>query len=284
MAIMRKLFYVSALLVLPLSLSAATVTIKGSDTMVRLAQRWAEEYMKKNPAEVIQVSGGGSGTGIAAILNSGTDICQASREMDKKELALAEKRRIAIRQIPVALDGIAVYVNKANPVKELTLMQLRGIYTGRISNWRDVGGEDRRIVLYSRENNSGTYAFFRRLVLAGDDYSPAAQTLPGTASVVNAVIHDKYGIGYGGIAWETNVNHLAIKQSDSSTAVAPTRNAITGGNYPIARRLYWIFNGEPTGPERALLNWVLSPEGQAIAGKVDYVPLARDEAEKNVVK
>ena len=264
--------------------SAASITVKGSDTLVRLGQRWAEEYMKSHPDAVIQVSGGGTGTGIAALINGTTDICEASRDMKEKEYADARAKGVNPFRVSVALDGIAIFLNEANPVKELTLEQLKGIYTGSITNWKEVGGESHTIILYGRENNSGTYAYFKEHVLAEEDYAENTQTLPGTAAVVNAVAKDKHSIGYGGIAWGTGVKYAAVKKDAESPAVLPSMETVTGGTYPISRELYWFFNGEPTGQLRALLNWVLAPEGQKVAELVDYIPLPKEVAEKSKLK
>ncbi len=263
---------------------AGNITIKGSDTLVRLGQRWAEEYMKNNRGVSIQVSGGGSGTGIAALINGTTDICQASRDMKKAEYDLAAQKKVNTYRVAVALDGIAVFVHNENPIAELTLQQLKGIFNGTITNWKELGGPDKKIMLYGRENNSGTYAYFKEHVLQDEDYAEQTQTLPGTAAVVNAVSKDKYGIGYGGIAWEKGVKHVAIKKDPQSPAVVPSIETITNGTYPISRELYWFFNGKPTGDLKALVNWALSPEGQAIAEKVDYIPLPKAVALKNMVE
>jgi phosphate transport system substrate-binding protein len=263
---------------------AGNITVKGSDTLVRLGQRWAEEYMKLNPGAVIQVSGGGSGTGIAALLNGTTDICQSSRDMKQKEYDDAKAKGINTYRVPVALDGIAVFMHKDNPVQELSLEQLKGIYTGQITNWKDVGGPDHVIILYSRENNSGTYAFFKEHVLQNEDYSEMCQNLPGTAAVVNAISKDKFGIGYGGIAWESGVKHAAVKKDSNSKAIMPTIETITTGTYPVSRELYWFLNGTPSGELKNLLNWALSPEGQKVAESIDYVPLPAEIALKNQVK
>jgi phosphate transport system substrate-binding protein len=283
---MKKLALAAALLVLGLSVaqSAETITIKGSDTMVRLAQRWAEEYMKKNPGAVIQVSGGGSGTGIAAIINGGTDICMASRDMKEQEYNGAQSKGVKPYRISVALDGIAVFLNNVNPVKELSLAQLKGIYTGAITNWKEVGGPAHQIILYGRENSSGTYSFFKEHVLKNEDYVEQTQTLPGTAAVVNAVAKDKYGIGYGGIAWARDVKFAAVKKADTSLAIVPSAETVSSGTYPISRELYWFVNGAPTGELKKLTNWALSEEGQKIAAEVDYVPLPKEQAEKNMIK
>jgi phosphate transport system substrate-binding protein len=278
------LFVVLFLAVAGMVYSGTTVTIKGSDTLVRLGQRWAEEYMKVNKDVVIQVSGGGSGTGIAALLNGATDICEASRDMKEKEYKLAEQKGITPYRVSVALDGIAVFLHEENPVTELSFAQLKGIYTGSITNWKEVGGPDTRIILYGRENNSGTYAFFKKKVLNKEDYSDYTQTLPGTAAVVNAVSKDKNGIGYGGIAWAKGVKFAAVKKDDESKAVLPSTETVSNGSYPISRDLYWFFNGKPDGALKDLLNWALSEEGQKVAEKIDYVPLSRDRAVAQVIE
>lgn len=265
-------------------ISGSTITIKGSDTLVRLGQRWAEEYMKHNDGVVIQVSGGGSGTGIAALLNGSTDICEASRDMKEKEYKQAEEVNVEPFRVSIALDGIAVFLNENNPVKELTNAQLKGIYTGSITNWKEVGGGDSRIILYGRENNSGTYAFFKEHVLDEEDYSEYTQTLPGTAAVVNAVSKDVNGIGYGGLAWAKGVKFAAVKKDDKAEAILPSDVTVSNGTYPISRELYWFFNGKPTGELKKLVNWALSEEGQRLAAEIDYVPLSKDAAEANMVK
>lgn len=263
---------------------AGNMSIKGSDTMVRLGQRWAEEYMKTHKDVTIQVSGGGSGTGIAALINGGTDICEASRDMKPQEYSDANAKGVKPYKVAVALDGIVVFLNEENPVKELTLQQLHGIYAGSITNWKEVGGPSHVIVLYGRENNSGTYAYFKEKVLENEDYADATQTLPGTAAVVNAVSKDKFGIGYGGIAYEKGVKAVAVKKDDKTAGVVPSLETVVNGSYPISRELYWFFNGTPTGELKNILNWALSPEGQKLAQETDYVPLPKEQAEKNQVK
>lgn len=282
---MKKLIFAvtTLLIVSTLVFAGTTITIKGSDTLVRLGQRWAEEYMKVYPETVIQVSGGGSGTGIAALLNGTTDICEASRDMKEKEYKLAAKKEIDVFRVSVALDGIAVFLNENNPVTELSFAKLQRIYTGDITNWKEVGGKDTRIILYGRENNSGTYAFFKEHVLSGGEYSEYTQTLPGTAAVVNAVSKDVNGIGYGGIAWAKGVKFAAVKKTNEDKAVIPSVESVSDGSYPISRELYWFFNGKPTGELKKLVNWALSPEGQKIAEQIDYVPLSAEMAKANMI-
>jgi len=284
---MKKLTMLVALFVPAVAvmvMAEAKVTIKGSDTLVRLGQRWAEEYMKENPGVVIQVSGGGSGTGIAALLNGATDVCEASRDMKQKEYELAESKGIKPHRVSVALDGIAVFLNEANPVKELSFAQLKGIYTGAITNWKEVGGTDERIILYGRENNSGTYTFFKDQLLDDEDYSEYTQTLPGTAAVVNAVSKDKNGIGYGGIAWAKGVKYAAVRKGDEDPAVLPSSDAVSNGSYPISRDLYWFSNGTPDGELKKLVNWALSEAGQKVAAEMDYIPLPEKRAKEEMIK
>jgi len=251
------------------------ITLKGSDTIVILGQRWAEVYMGKNPGVTIQVTGGGSGTGIAALINGTTDIAESSRPMkDKEKEEVKAKRGNEVLELPVAVDGLAVYVHESNPVSELTLQQIKAIYTGQIKNWKEVGGRDDRILLYSRENNSGTYAYFKEHVLENADFHPTAQTLPGTAAVINALAKDRRGIGYGGIAYGKGIKHLKVKRDASSPAVEPTMENVLTSKYPISRFLYWYFPGAPTGDLKALSLWVLSKEGQTVVEKVGYYPLS----------
>jgi phosphate transport system substrate-binding protein len=256
--------------------AARSITIKGSDTMVILGQRWAEEYMKMNPDIRIQVTGGGSGTGIAALINGGTDICEASRHMkDKEKEMVLERHGKGVTEIPVALDGVAVYIPESSPIQSLTKAQLKSIYTGSVTNWRDVGGDDQRIVAYSRENNSGTYVFFKEEVLDKEDFAVDIQTLPGTAAVVNAVSKDPASLGYGGIAYASGIKAIAVQEDEASEAVTPSLETVESGQYPLSRQLFFYTVGEPTGQVKEFIDWVLSPEGQEICEAVGYYPLSR---------
>jgi len=249
------------------------ITVKGSDTMVILAQKWAEIYMKKNPNVSIQVTGGGSGTGISALINGSTDIANASRPMKKSEMEmLKEKYGTYGVEIPCAIDGITIFLHSSNKVKELTLKQLSDIFTGRIKNWKEVGGVDAPINLYGRENSSGTYVYFKDNVVQGD-YAPNCQTLPGTAAVVNAVKKDKYGIGYGGAAYAAGVKHCKVKKDDKSPAYEPTPDAIKKGLYPISRYMYMYTRTKPTGVLKKYIDWILSKEGQKVVTEIGYFPL-----------
>lgn len=249
------------------------ITVKGSDTLVILAQRWAEVYMKSHPEVAIQVTGGGSGTGISALINGSTDICDASRPMKQSEIDKLKERYGSLGvEIRCAKDGITVYLNEANPVKELNLKQLSGIYTGKIKNWKEVGGPDADIKLYGRENSSGTYVFFQENVVKGD-YASSCQTLPGTAAVVNAVKNDKYGIGYGGAAYSKGIKQCLVKKDDKSQAYAPSAETIKNGTYPISRYLYMYLRNRPTGEIKNYIDWILGPEGQKLVVEEGYFPV-----------
>jgi phosphate transport system substrate-binding protein len=269
---MKKLFALIAVLA-PALAHAGPVTVKGSDTMVILAQRWAEELMKKHPELKIQVGGGGSGVGIAALINGTTDIATASRPMKPAERDKAkDKYGQPVTEIAVAKDGVTFYVNESNPVSVLTMEQLKGIYMGDITNWKEVGGADAAIVLYSRENSSGTYVFVKDDLLGGADYATSAQTLPGTAAVVNAVSKEKNGIGYGGAAYAKGVKEIKIKTTGGE-AIAPDEKNIKSGKYPMSRDLYFYLAQKPTGDVKAFVDFVLSSAGQAIVTQVGYFPL-----------
>ena len=253
-----------------------SVTLKGSDTMVILGQRWAEDYMKKSPGITVQVTGGGSGTGIAALINGTTDICASSRPMKDAEKADVQAKRGAPSvETKVALDALAVYVNDKSPLQEISIAALRKIYSGETTNWKDLGAPAHAIVLYGRDNNSGTYSYFKEHVLENKDFAPATQTLAGTSAVVNAVKGDVYGIGYGGIAYLGGVRALAVKKDDSSSAIAPSLETAQNGTYPISRFLYFYTAGAPRGTAKAFVDWTISAEGQKIIGDVGYYPLPK---------
>lgn len=269
----RFVLALAALLALAPALASAAVTVKGSDTMVILAQRWAEEYMKKNAGKKVQVTGGGSGTGISALINGTTDIADASRPMkDDEKAKVRDRYNVLPTETAVAKDGVALYVNEANPVSQLTIAQLKGIYQGDITNWKDVGGPDAKIVLYSRENSSGTYVFFKDNVLNGGDFAAAAQTLPGTAAVVNAVSKEKNGIGYGGAAYAKGVKEVKVVGTDGQ-GYAPSAENVASGKYPLSRPLFMYTRAKPSGEIKAFIDFCLSAEGQAIVTQVGYFPI-----------
>ncbi len=261
----------------------STITVKGSDTMVILGQRWAEEYMKARKDVTIQVTGGGSGTGIAALINGTTTLANSSRPIKPEEKEAAKKNGIDVIEIKTAMDALAVVVNAANPVDHLTVKQVGMIYTGYINNWKQVGGPDKKILRYTRESNSGTYVFFKEHVLNNRDYAADAQTMPGTSAVAEAVSKDPAGVGFGGVAYfATNpkLKILKIAKDDKSQPITPLLadgkinfEVVWSETYPIARYLYVYSAGQPKDAVKEYLDWILGSEGQKIVERIEYVPM-----------
>ncbi|MCY3017694.1 MAG: phosphate ABC transporter substrate-binding protein [Planctomycetota bacterium] len=263
---------------------AKTVTIKGSDTMVILCGRWAEIYMHHNPGVKVQVTGGGTGVGVAALINGGTDICAASRPMKDKEKAQVKARHgkdaVApgkeVCETPVALDGLSVIVNESNPAEQLSLDQLDGIYRGKIADWKEVGGAPGRIVCYGRENSSGTHLYFKEHVLKNQDFAANVQSLPGTAAIINAVSKDKSGIGYSGVGFVVpGVKEIKVSAKEGEKGILPTKENVVSGVYPISRKLYFYTVGEPAGEVKTFIEWTLGEEGQKVCEQVGYYPMPR---------
>ena len=263
------------------------ITVKGSDTMVNLSQKWAEEYMKLHPEVSIQVTGGGSGTGIAALLNGTTEIANASREMKSSEMDDAKSKGLNPYQYEVALDGIALIVHPENKVDNLTIKQVSDIFSGKITNWKQLGGVNMPITLYGRENSSGTYEFFKDHVLGKVDgrqvdYSPSTQVLQGTAALGEAVARDVKGIGYGGVGYfaqRNDVKILHVKKDENAPAYSPAENnkvnydLIWSGDYSISRYLYCYTNGEATDKLKDFMDYIVSPSGQGVVETMEYIPL-----------
>jgi len=271
MQIVRTLGIICLFLLMGSRFQQTTLTIKGSDTMVILVQRWTEVFPDKQIS--FQVTGGGSGTGIAALINGTTDICASSRPMKPAEIAqLKEKYGSFPQEIRVARDGISIYVNKDNPLQKLTMSQLKGIFTGKIRNWKELGGADHSIILYSRENNSGTYEFFKEHVLSKKDFHPIAQHMPGTSAVVGAVAMDRWGIGYGGAAYTIGVREVKVALDEKSTPYLPTEVNILSGTYPISRFLYFYVKEKPKAQMKQFIDWVIGPGGQKVVNEVGYFP------------
>lgn len=269
---MNRLITLSICAVASLTANAETLTIKGSDTMVILTQRWAEEYMKTQPGVKLQVTGGGTGTGLSALINGTTDIATSSRPMKQAEQDKLRTRHKSLgTEIAVAKDGVTFYLNEQNPLDALTTEQLKKIYLGDITNWKEVGGPDAAIILYSRENSSGTYVFIKDSLLKGEDFATSAQTLPGTAAVVNAVVKEKHAIGFGGAAYAKGVKELKIKVG--AEALEPNAENVKSGKYPLARDLYFYLRNKPTGQAKAFIDFCLSETGQQMVTKVGYFPV-----------
>lgn len=256
------------------------IQIKGSDTMVNLAQAWAEEFMKENPEINIAVTGGGSGTGIAAMINKSTDIAQSSRNMEQKEIEQAEKNGVEPKAIHVANDGITIIVHPSNPINRITINQLSDIFSGKIKNWKQVGGRDNKIVALSRDRNSGTHVFFlEHVVKLGDkksktEFAPGTLMMPSSQAIVEEVAANPSAIGYIGLGYLTSREKaLAVAGKGSSNYVKPSIQTVLGGQYPIARSLFFYTNGKPAGNIKTFVDFVLSPKGQQIVKKMDFVPV-----------
>ncbi len=265
------LFFAISLLITGTTFDEKVLTLKGSDTMVILVQKWTEEYPDKSVQ--FQVTGGGSGTGIASLINGTTDICSSSRPMKSAEaLQMKQKYGKPPVEIRVARDGLSIYVHKTNLIKTITIKQLGDIFTGKIKNWKDIGGPDHKIILYSRENNSGTYEFFKEHVLMNKDFDPFAQHMPGTSAVVGAIAMDQWGIGYGGAAYAKGVNEVKVSIHKDSIYYSPTEENILNGKYPISRFLYFYLRERPINETKKFIDWVIGKEGQKVVLDVGYFP------------
>ena len=258
--------------------NAANITVKGSDTMVILGQKWAEVYMKSHAGNAVQVTGGGSGTGIAALLNGTTDICNASRPMKSSEVAdFVKKFKSRPHEYKMCLDGLSVYVNKGCPLTQISIPQLEKIFTGKVTNWKQIGGPDAPISLYGRENSSGTYEFFKEHVLNKKDFAASTKTMPGTAAVIEAVAKDPNAIGYGGIAYGEGVKHLNVSKAEGGEGVEPSEENVLSGKYPIARYLFnYVDPKKDSGAVADFITWCLSDAGQAVVKEVGYFPLPKN--------
>jgi len=251
------------------------LTIKGSDTMVNLCANWAESYMKTNSNADISVNGGGSGVGVAALINGTTDIASSSREMKKEEIEDAKKIGHEVVENLVALDGISIIVNPGNPIEQLTMEQLMKIYTGEVTNWKQVGGLDMQIILLSRENSSGTYAFFQEHVLLKKDFATSARLLPSTQAIVDGVVADKGSIGYVGLAYaeqaSTTVKIVAVMKDSNSQAVKPSITTVKDKSYPIARALYLYTITTSSDAVKTFVEWCKSTDGQTVVTESGYI-------------
>ncbi len=263
--------------------AARAIQNKGSDTLVNVALAWAEAYQKVAPDVAIAVTGGGSGTGIAALINGTVDIANASREIKSDEIAAARAQGIEPVEFVVAIDALAIIVNHHNPVDRLTLPQLADIFTGRITNWKEVGGRDAPIVLVSRESNSGTHVYFlEEVVRLGDPNNRdifAAHTLmmPSSVGITSEVSRNPNAIGYDGLGYVTAEEKvIAVARDASSPYVLPAVETAADGSYPLARNLFMYTAGQPSDEIAAYLDWIRGPEGQAIVKALGFVPVTEN--------
>jgi phosphate transport system substrate-binding protein len=257
-----------------------SIQVKGSDTMVNLGQAWAEKYMEKDPSNFIAVTGGGSGTGLSSLISGSCDIAMSSRNIKEKEIALAKQKGINPNEIKVALDGLAVVVNPNNPVSKLTTDQLAAIFTGKITNWKEVGGKDEKIVLLSREVNSGTHVYFKEHVLRRNDpnskeeFASNALMLSSSQAIADEVAGNSAAIGYYGMGYISKKQKpLSIAKDEKSEYETPTIENVISGKYPISRPLFLYTNGSPEGLVKKFVDFALSKEGQDIVLATDFVPV-----------
>jgi len=264
--------------------SGSTVAIenKGSDTLVNVALAWAETYMESHPDVRLSVTGGGSGTGIAAMINGTVDVANASRAMKPEEIDAANENGIHPVQFVVARDAIAVVVHPSNPVDGLTLREISDIYTRKITNWREVGGEDRPIVLLSRESNSGTYVYFlENVIRLGEEsdllFSPDTLLMPSSEGISSEVRQNPNAIGYDGLGYVTHDQKVvAVARAETEPYVLPSIETVNADEYPISRPLYMYTPGEPTGAVKTYVEWVMT-EGQVLVSELGFVPLQSTE-------
>jgi len=255
----------------PAAALSGAITVEGSDTMVNLAQAWQEAFNATNPDVMITVKGGGSGAGIAALINGTVDFANASREIKAEEEEQAGAAGITPVETEVAKDGIAVIVNKGNGVEGVTLDQLGKVYRGEITNWKDLGGTDAEIVLLGRDTSSGTYEYFLEAVVGEDNkYAKTMRNLQSSQAIVDEVAKNPNAIGYVGLGYESDA--IKVIQVDG---VAATPEAVVDGTYVLSRGMYMYSNGEPQDPSKAYLAWILGPEGQKVVEEQGFVPLTK---------
>lgn len=247
--------------------------IKGSDTVLPIAQQTAERFMDLHPEARVTVTGGGSGVGLSALLDNTTDIAMASRAIKFSEKMKAKAAGEDLVEAIVAYDALAVVVHPSNPVDRLTREQLEGIFRGKITNWKEVGGEDRRIVVYSRETSSGTYEFFKESVLMNKNYMSNSLSMPATGAIIQSVSQTRGAIGYVGLAYVSHrIKTLAVSYDGTHFATPTMENAINK-TYPIVRPLYYYYNAKDSAQVAPLMDFILSPEGQDIIRKGGYIPV-----------
>ena len=271
---MKKLILIVVVICLSMAGFAQKIIIKGSDTVLPLSQKEAEEYMKKNSAMGITVIGGGSGVGIAALLDNSTDIAMSSRPLKMDERLKLQDAGRAYKEVTIAYDALSVIVNPANKVSKLTREQLEGIYTGKITNWKDVGGDDMKIIVYSRESSSGTYEFFKEHVMNKKNYASSVLNMPATGAIVQSVSQTKGAIGYIGLAYmENNVKDIQVSYDKGKTYVPASFENAKNHTYPIVRPLFYYYNTSLEKKVKPFVDYILSADGQKIVQQVGYVTL-----------
>jgi phosphate transport system substrate-binding protein len=273
---MKKLLLAIAIMIILPQVYSQNVNckIKGSDTVLPLTQKEAEVFMKKFPGSSIMVTGGGSGVGLAALQNGTTDIAQSSRKMKLDEKMKLQDAGKTFKEVIIANDALAVIVNPTNKVSQLTREELESIYTGKVTNWKDVGGDDLPIVVYSRESSSGTFEFFKEHVLNKKNFAQSALLMPATGAIVQSVSQTKGAIGYVGLAYlESDVKAIKVSYDKGATYVAPSVENAQNKTYPISRPLYYYYLNSIETAVKPFVDFILSTEGQKIVREIGYVPV-----------
>lgn len=277
----RKPFIFLAIATLFFNSVAQAQRIKGSDTLLPLTQELAEEYLAEHPEAEIIVTGGGSGVGIAALMENTTDIAMASRSIKFGEKMKFAEEGLKAAEVTVAYDALAVVVHPSNPVSRLTREQLEAIFRGKITNWKEVGGEDRKIVVYSRETSSGTYEFFKESVLENKNYMSSILSMPATGAIIQSVRQTKGAIGYIGLAYLNRyVKALAVSYDGGVHYAEPSVENAVNGSYPIVRPLYYYYNSGKEAEVSPFISYVISPEGQESVLSQGFVPVTEEEARR----
>lgn len=272
---MKKLILTAAIALAVIAVADAQ-KIKGSDTVLPLSQKVAESYLKTHPSASITVTGGGSGVGISALMEGTTDIAQASRRMKFDEKQKLQKQGKKAKEVIVAYDALAVVVHPSNKVSNLTREQLEGIFTGKITNWKEVGGADMKIIPYSRETSSGTYEFFRESVLKNKNYMNGIMSMPATGAIVQSISQTKGGIGYIGLAYLTkSVKPLHVSYDAGKTFTEPSVANAKNGTYPVVRPLYFYYEEGAAGRVKPFVDYILSPAGQKIVTEVGFITVGK---------
>ncbi|MEO6904351.1 MAG: phosphate ABC transporter substrate-binding protein [Bacteroidia bacterium] len=254
--------------------STNPITIKGSDTVLPLAQKEAEEYMKKDSSASITVVGGGSGVGLTALVNGTTDIAMSSRHLKVEEKLKFLENKKQIEQTIIAYDALSIIVNPQNKINQLTREQLEKMFTGEITNWKEVGGYDEKVVAYSRESSSGTFEFFKEAVMNKKNYAATVLSMPATGAIVQSISQTKGAIGYIGLAYETaGVKSISVSFDLGHNFIMPSIAAAKDKSYPISRPLYYLYDKRNDGKVNAFINFVLSPQGQQLVSEIGYVPV-----------
>lgn len=267
---MKKLVLITACL-LGTALSVQAQKIKGSDTVLPLSQKWAENFMNKNKANIV-VTGGGSGVGFSSLMQNTTDIAQASRKIKFTERQKLKELNKNVTEVVVAYDALAVVINPKNKVDKLTREQLEGIFTGKITNWKEVGGADLKIVPYSRETSSGTYEFFKESVLKNKNYVNGIMSMPATGAIVQSISQTPGAIGYVGLAYiNKDTKPVKVSYDKGKTYITPSVENSKNKTYPIVRPLFYYYEAKAAKTVKPFIDYVLSAEGQKVVAEVGFI-------------